>query len=246
MPAFEHDSQRAVSVHIVIDEKEADHDSAPLCYLATNDSPSRPRAQIARLTARRRPAMVSRSEASLSASGRADVPRKGARLLAAAARHDEAWLGAAAFVFFLFLLSLGDHLLDADAYYHIRIADLLRTRGWVGALPWMAASIHAERFVDFHFLFHWLQVPFVVVTPDLLSAARLSAAVFAALGVWAFVTLLRAAGTAHRWFWALFLALASPIYTGRWLFGRGGALFTALLFLFLASLVAGRPRLTAC
>ncbi len=142
-------------------------------------------------------------------------------------------------------MNLGDYLLDADAYYHIRIADLLRRRGWIDSLPWMAASIHAGRFVDFHFLFHWLQVPFVLVTPNLLSAAKLSAAVFAALGVSAFVALLRAAGASHRWFWTLFLVLGSPIYTGRWLFGRGGALFTALLFLFLASLAAHKPRLTA-
>lgn len=181
----------------------------------------------------------------MSASGCPIVPRKSGRLLAAAARHDEVWLAAAALLFFLFLLSLGDHLLDADAYYHVRIADLLRSRGWIRDLPWMAFSIHARRFVDFHFLFHWLQVPFVVLTPDLLTAAKLSAAAFAAFGVFAFVLLLRRLGTPHRWFWALFLVVGSPIFAGRWLFGRGGALFTALLFLFLLSLAADKPRLTA-
>ncbi len=174
-----------------------------------------------------------------------DVQPRSARVLAAIARHDEVWLPAAALLFFLFLLSLGDYLMDGDAYYHIRIADLLRSRGWIHDLPWMAASIHAERFVDFHFLFHWLQVPFVLLTPDLLAAARLSAAVFSALGVCTFVLLLRSLGTAHRWFWTLFLALGSPIFAGRWLFGRGGALFIAVLFLFLLSLAEDRPRLTA-
>ena len=165
--------------------------------------------------------------------------------LARAARHDEAWLACGSLLFFLFLLGLGGYLLDADAYYHIRIADLLRRRGWLQTLPWMADSIQAERFVDFHFLFHWLQVPFVLLTPDLIAAAKISSAAFAALAVFCFVLLLRRLGTRHRWFWALFLVLGSPIFTGRWLFGRAGTLFTAVLFLFLHTLVSGRPRLTA-
>ncbi len=172
-------------------------------------------------------------------------PRAASAWLTWAARHDEAWLACGSLLFFLYLLFLGGYLLDADAYYHVRIADLLRSRGWIETLPWMAASIQAERFVDFHFLFHWLEVPFVLAAPDLITAAKLATAASAALGVFAFVLLLRRLGTRHRWFWTLFLVLGSPIFTGRWLFGRAGTLFTAVMFFFVHTLVSGRPRLTA-
>jgi hypothetical protein len=167
------------------------------------------------------------------------------RWIAFAVRHQEAWLAFCALLFFHFLLSRGDYLLDSDAYYHIRIADLLRRQGWIQTLPWMALSVQAQRFVDFHFVFHWLQVPFVLVAPDLLAASRLSTAAFAALGVFAFGMLLRRLGNVRRSLWIVFLVLASPIFAGRWLFGRGGSLFTALLFVYLHTLASGKPRLTA-
>ena len=87
-------------------------------------------------------------------------------------KFDCLWYAAGSALFFTFLLVQGDFLIDADAYFHIKIADLMRSHGFVRRLPWMTYGIHADAYVDFHFLYHVLQVPFVIVTGNLIAAAK--------------------------------------------------------------------------
>lgn len=137
---------------------------------------------------------------------------------------------ACVYSFFLFQ---GEYLPDRDAYFHIKIAELLSKQGWVYNLPWMTESIHSIRYVDYHFLFHWMQVPFVFLFSDLIFAAKISTTVFCGATVAMMIVLLRELEIPHRWFWVLFFIFASPIFTGRLLFGRGVTLFLGMLFLFI-------------
>ncbi len=135
--------------------------------------------------------------------------------------------------FFAYYLFQSDRLLDYDIYFHIAIAELLSQNGWIYNLPWMAYSIHADRYVDFHFIIHYLQVPFVLLTGgDLILAAKLSGLCFLYFSLSAFVFLLQELGTRYRWFWVLFFLLCSPLFTIRLLYLRGSGFFMGLIFLY--------------
>ncbi len=157
-------------------------------------------------------------------------------------RFEAALYAPVAFLFYALLQFQAPFLSDGDAYFHIKIASLWLDRGPIRALPWMADSIHAGHYVDYHFLYHAALVPFAVLFDDLEQAAKWSAACFAALSLSSFVLLLRVGGARARWFWALCWLCASPIFTGRLMFGRGTVLFLGLLFLFFCALRTDRIR----
>ena len=151
-------------------------------------------------------------------------------------------LGAA---FYLFIQFQGEYLYDGDAYFHIKIAALFLEGGPPWSLPWMAHAIHAERYVNFHFLYHVLLTPFVFVF-DLITAAKVSAALFAGFSVGCFALLIgRVVPRERLWFWVLLLLCASPVFTGRLMFGRTTTLFLGMVFLFLYFLETKRIRWAA-
>ncbi len=145
-----------------------------------------------------------------------------------------------ALLFLGFLLVQEKYLLDADLYFHIKIAVLLNEHGWVTRLPWMAHSIHAERYVDYHFLYHYLLVPFLWVTPHAIAAAKLATVTMGGFTAGMLVFVMKRLDVSHRWFWFLFFVLSSPIFTGRFLFGRASVLFIGMLFLYIYLLSQGR------
>ena len=158
-------------------------------------------------------------------------------------RSDIFWLAVGSFLFFLFLLFQDEHLPDIDAYFHIKLSELILKQGPVWRLPWMSAAIHADRYVDFHFLIHWLQIPFVLLSGNLITAAKLSIAFFCGCSIYMFGVLLRALDVRRRWLWVTFFVLCSPIFTGRLLFGRGITLFIGILYLHIYSMVTKKHKL---
>jgi len=159
-------------------------------------------------------------------------------------RSECLWCTIGSVFLFTFLLIQGDYLLDVDAYFHIKISDLMRSQGLVRRLPWMTYSMHADAYVDYHFLYHALQVPFVLLTRNLIAAAKASTVCFSAFTVWSLCFLLKKLRAPYRWFWVLFFLLSSPIFTGRLLFGRGVTLFLGLIFLHLYSIIFRKRWLT--
>lgn len=151
-------------------------------------------------------------------------------------------LSLLAFGFYFMVLAQGEYPPDRDVYFHLQIAREILSQGFVTTIPQMAHAIHAERYVDYHFLFHYALVPFVTLFGDALLAARVATAVFAALAVFALDLLLTQMRVQHRWFWILAFVLISPIFTGRLLFGRGVTLFIGILFWFLLCLSRKRYR----
>ena len=107
----------------------------------------------------------------------------------------------------------------------------------------MSAAIHADRYVDFHFLIHLLQIPFVLLSGNLVTAAKLSIAFFSGWSIFMLGFLLRALGVRHRWLWVMFFVLCSPIFTGRLLFGRGVTLFIGIFYLHIYSVVTKKHKL---
>ncbi|MCR9141772.1 MAG: hypothetical protein NXI24_05935 [bacterium] len=147
-----------------------------------------------------------------------------------------------AFGFYFAVLAQGEFVPDRDAYFHIQIAREILAHGYVGSIPQMAHAIHAERYVDFHFLFHYALAPFAAIFSDPLLAVRVATAVFAALAVCVLDLTLAGMRVRYRWFWLLCFVLISPIFTGRLLFGRGITLFLSILFYFVLSLARRRFR----
>ncbi len=77
-------------------------------------------------------------------------------------------------------------IIDPDGYYHIRWSQLLWENLPHGHLPrfvWLPLTILNENaYVDHHFLFHVLQIPFTW-GPDLVAGAKASAVVYGALAI---------------------------------------------------------------
>lgn len=150
--------------------------------------------------------------------------------------------GLVAFIYYGALLLQGNWLIDSDAYYHVRIAELYARNGWIYRLPWMAETTAALRFVDIHFLFHWAQVPFIWIFRDTILVARLSTVLFASFSVALLMLLLERLRVRRKWLWVIFYLMASPVFTGRLLFGRGSTLFLGILFLFILYIYEKRHK----
>jgi hypothetical protein len=77
-------------------------------------------------------------------------------------------------------------IIDPDGYYHIRWSQLLWENLPHGRLPrfvWLPLTIlNPQAYVDHHFLFHVLQIPFTW-GPDLVAGAKASAVVYGALAI---------------------------------------------------------------
>lgn len=91
-------------------------------------------------------------------------------------------------------------IIGEDGYYHIRWSRLLWegfSRGELPRFTWLPLTIlDSSRYVDHHFLFHVMQIPFTWFG-DLVAGAKISAVVFGAAAVFACYGLIRVSGA--RW-----------------------------------------------
>ncbi|MCK7519458.1 MAG: hypothetical protein MZV64_17860 [Ignavibacteriales bacterium] len=70
---------------------------------------------------------------------------------------------------------------DNDGFYHIKLAQLMRTEGLKPEFTWLPLSIlNPQEYYDHHFLYHVALVPFTFFD-DLRIGAKWSAVVFASL-----------------------------------------------------------------
>ena len=69
---------------------------------------------------------------------------------------------------------------DNDGFYHIKLAEIMRTEGLRPAFPWLPLTIlNAREYYDHHFLFHVALIPFTF--GDLRLGAKWAAVTFASL-----------------------------------------------------------------
>jgi hypothetical protein len=128
-----------------------------------------------------------------------------------------------------------------DGYYHIKMADLMRTRGLTPVFNWLPLTVlNAEEFVDHHFLYHVLLVPFTL--GDLRVGAKVASVTFPALTFLAVWWLLRGQKAPYAGLWSLGLLVVSEAFIYRMSMPRAQSLSLLVLVLALHWLLTGQHR----
>jgi len=120
---------------------------------------------------------------------------------------------AIAFIIFLYVLA-PPTLLCPDGFYHTKMALLIKEGGVVKNFPWTQFTTYKNLFVDHHFGYHFLLLPFLSIpTPknldtlssqiDPLIKTKLAAAFFAAFAILAIYWFLRKLKVKLPLFWTL-------------------------------------------
>ncbi len=130
---------------------------------------------------------------------------------------------------------------DNDGFYHIRLAQLMRTEGLKVNFPWLPLSVlNSREFSDHHFLFHVALIPFTF--GDLRLGAKWAAVTFAALAFLSVWSLLHAQRVRFASLWALGLLAVSEAFLYRMSITRAQSLSLAFLALGLHFLFHRRYR----
>jgi len=99
---------------------------------------------------------------------------------------------------------------DPDAYYHVKITQLMSQRGLITDFPWMQFSTWKEGFVDHHFLYHFLMIPFVNFLPPLIGG-KVFQIILCSLAFLAFYHLLKKIGVKYSFYFTIFLFLCPTL-----------------------------------
>jgi hypothetical protein len=144
------------------------------------------------------------------------------------------------FVVFLALVQFATpNLAGNDGYFHIKMAYLMRTEGLLPDFNWMPLTVlNAEEFVNHHFLFHVLLVPFTL--RDLRTGAKLASVIFPALTFLSVWWLLRGQKVPCAALWSLGLLVVSEAFIYRMSMPRSMSLSLGVLVLALHWLLTQR------
>ncbi len=124
------------------------------------------------------------------------------------------------FVIFLYVLA-PPGIKCPDSFYHTKAALMIKENGLIQSFPWTQFTTYNDLFVDHHFGYHYLLIPFLSLpTPknldsfsaeiDPLIKAKLGTAVFAALVFLALFWFLCRLKVKAPLFWSLTALLISP------------------------------------
>ena len=123
----------------------------------------------------------------------------------------------------------GPAILDNDGYYHIRWSKMLRESA--PHLPKFTylplTTLSEDRYVDHHFLFHVLLIPFTF--GDLRIGAKVAAVLFSTLGLAMLFWLMVAYRVRFRWLWLVPLVASSEPFLYRMAMTRDPSLSLLLL-----------------
>ena len=146
------------------------------------------------------------------------------------------------FAIFLALVQFATpNLAGNDGYYHIKLAYLMRTEGLRPTFDWLPLTVlNAREFVDHHFLYHVLLIPFTF--GDLRLGAKWASVIFPALTFVAVWWLLRGQRVPHAPLWSLGLLVVSEAFIYRMSMPRAQSLSLAVLVLALHWLLTDRHR----
>lgn len=130
---------------------------------------------------------------------------------------------------------------DNDGYYHIRLAELMRTQGLKPDFPWLPLSVLNEReFSDHHFLFHVALIPFTF--GDLRLGAKWASVIFAGLAFLSVWWLFYRQKVPYASLWAFGLLAISEAFIYRMSITRAQSLSLAFLALGLNLLLSRQYR----
>lgn len=100
-------------------------------------------------------------------------------------------------------------LADPDSFYHAKISVMMRDFGIIRDFPWTQNSLYRELFIDHHFLYHILLIPFVSFT-DPLIGLKFATILFASFSVLTIIWLLFKQKVRWLWLWLLLLLTSAP------------------------------------
>ena len=130
---------------------------------------------------------------------------------------------------------------DNDGFYHIKLAELMRTEGLKPTFSWLPLSIlNQNEFYDHHFLFHVALIPFTF--GDLRVGAKWAAVIFASLAFLSIWVLFHRQRVPFAWLWALGLLGVSDAFLYRMSVTRAQSLSLAVLALAFAWLLEGKHK----
>jgi hypothetical protein len=128
-----------------------------------------------------------------------------------------------------------------DGYYHVKLAEALWEQKLAFTFDWLPLTIlDTVSFVDHHFLFHLLLMPFLAF--GLLSGAKIAAAFFAAAAFTACYALLRTQQVNKAFLWSFALFSVSHAFMYRMQMPRAQSLSLAILLTAVNVLLQGRYR----
>lgn len=149
-------------------------------------------------------------------------------------KREQTWLSFLLLIFisFVFLawLQYSPSFACPDSYYHMKMAMLIKEGGIVKNFPWQQFTIFQKYYIDHHFLFHLLEVPFILFLNPVVGI-KLSVIVFATLSIVVFYWFLRKQKVRFAHAYAFILLLTTP-FTFRISLARAQSL--AVIFLILA------------
>ncbi len=125
---------------------------------------------------------------------------------------------------------------DPDSFYHAKMASFLISRGAVTEFPWLSATTLAHGFVDHHFLYHLLLVPFVWLFSPLIGL-KIFTVLLSSLTIVAIFGFLKKLEIKGAFWYALFLLTINP-FIFRLSLAKAQQLVLLLLFLFLYFLLS--------
>jgi len=117
-------------------------------------------------------------------------------------------LFAVAFNLFTFF-HLDPTFADPDSFYHAKMAETLAKKGAITEFPWLSATDLKNNFVDHHFLYHLILIPFVKLYPPLIGL-KIATIIFASLVVLTIFWFLRQLKIKGAFWYVLFLLTINP------------------------------------
>ncbi len=101
-------------------------------------------------------------------------------------------------------------LADPDSWYHVRLTTMLRDGGLVRDFPWTQSSLYKTIFIDHHFLYHVLLLPFISLGALDLAGAKAATVLFASLSTWLILWCLKKWRVPYWGIGALLLLTSAP------------------------------------
>lgn len=122
---------------------------------------------------------------------------------------------AGSVIFFISLivfsyLQFYNGITDPDAFYHVKLTLLMSQQGLVTDFPWMQFSTWKDGFVDHHFLYHFLMIPFVDLLPPLIGG-KIFQIILSSLAFLSFFHLLRVIRVKYAFHFTLLLFLCPAL-----------------------------------
>ena len=147
------------------------------------------------------------------------------------------------FLFFAAFRMVQAPIADIDAYYHIKMSLMIRQHGIMHTFPWLQFTIMNKPYVDMHFLYHLINVPFTFL--DLETAAKVVGALWAICAFVVFHILLARLRVPYAGLWTLALLAVSWNFIYRMNISRVPAASVAIQMLALIAFYEKRFRMLA-